>query len=67
MLIDAIRNAEERLAQRGQGIGRRCRIMMDFAGPKIRTGPMETEVRPLKISVPKDSQGNPLRFLEGKE
>src|SRR5215469_11456053 len=65
MLIDAIRHAEERLIQRRQGIGRRCRIIMDLAGPKIRTGPMETEVRPLKISVPKDLQGKPLRFVEG--
>jgi pyruvate kinase len=65
LLIDAIRHAEERLIQRGKGIGRRCRIMMDLAGPKIRTGPMETEVRPLKISVPKDSQGKPIRFVEG--
>jgi pyruvate kinase len=65
MLIEAIRHAEERLIQRRQGIGRRCRIVMDLAGPKIRTGPMESEVRPLKISVPKDSQGKPLRFVEG--
>src|SRR5215469_1569313 len=65
MLINAIRHAEQRLAQRGKGVGRRCRIMMDLAGPKIRTGPMETEVRPLKISVPKDSQGKPIRFIEG--
>lgn len=65
LLIEAIRYAEERLIQRGQGIGRKCRIMMDLAGPKIRTGPMETEVRPLKISVPKDSQGKPLRLVEG--
>jgi pyruvate kinase len=65
MLIDAIRHAEERLIQRRQRIGRRCRIIMDLAGPKIRTGPMETEVRPLEISVPKDSQGKPIRFMEG--
>ena len=65
MLIESIRHAEERLIQRGQGIGRRCRIMMDLAGPKIRIGPMGTEVRPLKISVPKDSQGKPLRLMEG--
>ena len=26
---------------------------------------METEVRPLKISVPKDSQGRLIRFVEG--
>ncbi|HYA82862.1 MAG TPA: pyruvate kinase [Candidatus Bathyarchaeia archaeon] len=65
MLIDAIRHADERLIQRGKGVGRRCRIMMDLAGPKIRTGPMEIEVRPLKISVPKDSQGKAIRFVEG--
>ena len=65
LLIEAIRYAEERLIQRGQGIGRKCRIMMDLAGPKMRTGPMETEVRPLKISVPKDSQGKPVRLVEG--
>jgi pyruvate kinase len=65
MLIEAIHYAEERLVRRGQGIGRRCRIMMDLAGPKIRIGSMETEVRPLKISVPKDSQGKPIRFVEG--
>jgi len=40
---------------------------MDLAGPKIRTGPMETEVRPLKISVPKDSQGKPMEgFLDSE-
>ena len=33
MLIEAIHYAEERLVRRGQGIGRRCRIMMDLAGP----------------------------------
>lgn len=38
---------------------------MDLAGPKLRTGCIETEIRPLKISVPKDSQGKPIRFLEG--
>lgn len=31
----------------------------------IRTGPMETEARHLKSSLPKDSQGQPIRFLEG--
>jgi pyruvate kinase len=65
MIIDAIRNAEERLIQRGQSIGRRCRIVMDLAGPKIRTGPMALEVRPLKIAVPKDIHGKPIRLLEG--
>jgi pyruvate kinase len=65
MLIEAIRHAEQRLIQRGQEVGRRCRIMMDLAGPKIRTGPMETEVRQLKISVPKDSAGKPIRMVEG--
>ena len=43
MLINAIRTAEERLIQRGKGIGRTCRILMDLAGPKIRTGPSRSK------------------------
>jgi pyruvate kinase len=64
-IIDAIRQAENRLTHRGQGVGRRCRILMDLAGPKVRTGPLEVENRPLKLSVPKDSEGRPARLLEG--
>ena len=65
MLIDAIRHAEERLIQRGQEIGRRCRIVMDLAGPKIRTGSTDLEIRPLKIAVPKDIHGRTVRMIEG--
>ena len=65
LIIDAIRRAEDRLLQRGQGIGRRCRILMDLAGPKVRTGPLALESRPLKLSVPKDLRGRPIRMLEG--
>jgi pyruvate kinase len=65
MLIDAIRHAEERLIQRGQGIGRRCRIVMDLAGPKIRTSSTGLEIRPLKIAVPKDIHGRTVRMIEG--
>ena len=65
MLIDSIRNAEERLVQRDQGIGRRCRIVMDLAGPKIRTRSTGLEMRPLKISVPKDIYGKTVRMVEG--
>ncbi len=65
MLIDAIRAAEERLAERGKKVGRTCRILMDLAGPKIRTGPLALEARPLKLSVPKDYAGKTMRLLEG--
>jgi pyruvate kinase len=65
MMVDAIRHAEERLIQRGQGIGRQCRIVMDLAGPKIRTGSTGLEIRPLKIAVPKDIHGRTLRMIEG--
>jgi pyruvate kinase len=64
-IIEAIRHAEDRLIERGRGVGRRCRILMDLAGPKVRTGSLEVETRPLKLSVPKDSQGRPCRLLEG--
>ncbi|HYB03173.1 MAG TPA: pyruvate kinase [Nitrososphaerales archaeon] len=65
MLITAIRAAEERLEQRGTKVGRTCRILMDLAGPKIRTGPLALEARPLKLSVSKDYAGKTVRMLEG--
>ena len=65
MLINAVRAAEERLVQRGKGIGRTCRILVDLAGPKIRTGPLSLEVRPLKLGVPKDPGGRTSKLLEG--
>ena len=65
MLINSIRTAEERLVQRGKGIGRTCRILMDLAGPKIRTGSLALVERPLKLSVPKDFAGKTSRLLEG--
>ena len=39
-IIDVIHNAEERLTQQDQALNRKCRIVIDLAGPKIRTGPM---------------------------
>jgi pyruvate kinase len=65
LIIKAIREAEERLVQRQKGTRSRCMILMDLGGPKIRTGPMELKVRPLKISVPKDKYGRAVRFVEG--
>ncbi|HEY6536558.1 MAG TPA: pyruvate kinase [Candidatus Nitrosocosmicus sp.] len=65
MIINAIRNAEKRLMQRGQDIGRKCRVVMDLGGPKIRINSMELKNRPLKIKVPKDSHGRPIRIVEG--
>lgn len=64
-IIKSIREAEGRLTRAGKGVGRRCRILMDLAGPKVRTGPLELETRPLKLSVPKDAEGRPSRLLEG--
>jgi len=64
-IIDAIGHAEERLHRKGQGVGRRCRILMDLGGPKVRTGMLTLETRPLKLAVPKDLLGRPSRLLEG--
>lgn len=64
-LIQAVRDAEERLARRGESVGRRCRIVMDLAGPKVRTGPLRPTTRPLKLSVEKDLRGRPRCVLEG--
>jgi pyruvate kinase len=65
MLIRAVRDAEERLACRGQPVGRKCRIFMDLGGPKVRTGPLTPTSRPLKLAVEKDPYGRPSRMLEG--
>ncbi|MGA9150866.1 MAG: pyruvate kinase [Candidatus Nitrosopolaris sp.] len=65
LIINAIREAEKRLVRREKGPNRKCMILMDLAGPKIRTGPMELKVRPLKISVPKALRGSSVHFLEG--
>lgn len=65
MIITALRDAEKRLASRGQAIGRMCRIFMDLAGPKVRTGPLTLTTRPLKLTVEKDAYGRPSRMLEG--
>lgn len=65
MIISAVRDAEARLASRGQAIGRRCRVFMDLGGPKVRTGPLMSTTRPLKLRVEKDAYGRPSRLLEG--
>ncbi len=44
---------------------RKCRIVMDLGGPKIRINNMSLESRPLKITVPKDIHGRPRRLVEG--
>jgi len=49
-MIDNLRRAEQRL-------GRRCRISMDLAGPKLRTGPMCPGPAVLKIRPRRDVRG----------
>ena len=65
VIINSIRKAEERLIQKGQEIERKCRIVMDLNGPKIRIGPMRLASMPLKISVPKDIYGKAVKLVEG--
>jgi pyruvate kinase len=56
----------EQLVLKGKRIsGSKCTILMDLAGPKIRTGPMKHKVRSIQISAPKDIYGRPVRFSEG--
>lgn len=49
-IIDHIRDASNDL-------GKKCKIAMDLAGPKIRTGPMVQGPRVLKIRSVKDAYG----------
>ena len=66
LIVETLRGVEEQAIHKGKRIeGRRCKILMDLGGPKIRTGPMELKVRPLQISSPKDIHGRPMRLVEG--
>jgi len=65
MIIESIRNAEDRLIQSGHGVGRKCRIVMDLAGPKIRIRQTSLGTGPLKITVPKDTYGRSVKLAEG--
>lgn len=49
-LVTNLRRAERKL-------GRRCRVLVDLAGPKLRTGPIESEPRVIKIPVTRDERG----------
>ncbi|MFP5507076.1 MAG: pyruvate kinase [Gammaproteobacteria bacterium] len=41
--------------------GRRCQVVMDLAGQKIRTGPIATHRPPVHLKVGKDRLGNTIR------
>lgn len=62
---ESIRNAEERIIQRGQDIGRKCRIIMDLSGPMIRIKPIGMTSIPLKITVPKNIYGSAIKLVKG--
>ncbi|MCA9606547.1 MAG: hypothetical protein KC619_13170, partial [Myxococcales bacterium] len=41
--------------------GRRCRIQLDLAGPKLRTGPLPAGPKVRRIRPPRDERGRPVR------
>lgn len=49
-MIDHLRRAE-------QSLGRSCRVMMDLAGPKLRTGPLEPGPAVVRIRPTRDVYG----------
>lgn len=52
--IEHLRDAE-------RATGRTCRILMDLCGPKLRTGPMESEPAVVKIRPLRDAHGEIVR------
>jgi pyruvate kinase len=44
-----------------QSLGRECRILMDLAGPKLRTGPVEPAPAVIKIRPARDELGRVVR------
>jgi pyruvate kinase len=53
-MIAHLRRAEE-------ATGRRCRVLMDLAGPKLRTGPLEPGPAVVKIKPTRDPFGRVMR------
>lgn len=53
-MLDHVRRAE-------QATGRTCRILMDLAGPKIRTGPVEPGPAVAKVKPTRDALGRVTR------
>lgn len=49
-MIQHLRRAE-------QSLGRKCRVLMDLAGPKLRTGPIESVPGVIKIRPGRDKYG----------
>jgi pyruvate kinase len=49
-MIDNLRRAE-------RALGRSCRVAMDLAGPKLRTGPLEPGPAVIRIHPPRDVYG----------
>lgn len=47
----------EHLRQAGKSLGRSCRIVMDLAGPKLRTGPLEPGPAVVRIRPSRDAYG----------
>jgi pyruvate kinase len=49
-MIENLRRAE-------RALGRSCRVVMDLAGPKLRTGPLESRPAAVRIRPSRDSDG----------
>ena len=50
-IISALRDSEARLAERRPVVSRQCHVMMDLAGPKLRTGPIDGPPPVLKLKT----------------
>ena len=55
---DAWRAMARHVREAAETSGRACRIAMDLAGPKLRTGPLEPGPRSVKLRPKKDELGN---------
>ena len=50
----------EHLRRANQALGRSCKVAMDLAGPKLRTGPLEPGPAVIKIKPGRDVYGRPM-------
>jgi pyruvate kinase len=50
----------EHIERASQEVGRQCKILMDLAGPKLRTGALEPGPKVLKVRTTRDERGRAL-------
>lgn len=59
-IVARLREAETAAQEKGLGAARRCHVLIDLAGPKVRTGAIEPEPTQMRLRMNNRKNGPPL-------